>query len=264
MSSASNTQLRDEYDVQVRANITPDGSGSSVDAAPNWVRWAANEGLGWSEVAWTDLSEDDVQEAIDAQLAFFRERAQSFVWRVHDYDEPANLGARLLDAGFTFSGTSSVMIASASALAVPSPLPDGTELLEVHDVAGVDLLIETHETVFAHDHQDLRRSILARLDRAPEETEMFVVLANGAPVCAARIEFLPGREFAALWGGGTTPEWRGRGIYRALVSLRARRATQRGYRYLFVLASDQSRPILTTLGFEDVATVSTYSWEPSP
>ena len=38
----------------------------------------------------------------------------------------------------------------------------------------------------------------------------------------------PGTEFAGIWGGATRPEWRGRGIYRALTAARARSALRTG------------------------------------
>ncbi|MBO0514362.1 GNAT family N-acetyltransferase, partial [Streptomyces beijiangensis] len=61
-----------------------------------------------------------------------------------------------------------------------------------------------------------------------------------------------------LWGGGTAPEWRGKGIYRALVAYRAAIAAERGYRYLQVDATDDSRPILERLGFTRLSTTTPY------
>jgi len=52
---------------------------------------------------------------------------------------------------------------------------------------------------------------------------LYVAYADGRPVASARAEFPRDRSFAGLWGGGTIPEYRGRGIYRALVHARARR-----------------------------------------
>jgi len=54
------------------------------------------------------------------------------------------------------------------------------------------------------------------------------------------------------------PGWRGRGVYRALVAHRARVAAERGYRYLQVDASDESRPILERLGFHPLTTTTPY------
>ena len=42
----------------------------------------------------------------------------------------------------------------------------------------------------------------------------------------------PAPEFAGLWGGATLEQWRGRGIYRALVAARAYSAIDQGVRYL--------------------------------
>jgi GNAT superfamily N-acetyltransferase len=74
--------------------------------------------------------------------------------------------------------------------------------------------------------------------------------------------FRPGTQFAGLWGGGTLSEWRGRGIYRALVSRRAQLAAARDFRYLQVDASSNSAPILRRLGFQPIATTTPYVWTP--
>ncbi len=64
-----------------------------------------------------------------------------------------------------------------------------------------------------------------------------------------------GRAFAGLYSGGTVPDYRGRGAYRALVAARAAEALRRGYRYLTVDARETSRPILQRLGFQALATI---------
>jgi GNAT superfamily N-acetyltransferase len=258
VGSLSTTELRDLYDEQVRRNITPDNSGSTVDYGETFVRWSAANGVGWSEVFWTSLDETTADEAIAAHIEFYRSRVPSFMWTVHDYDLPRDLGARLLKAGFVEASASTVMIAESSRIAENPVLPAGTELVHIHDAAGVDLLIAVHESVFAHDQQDLRRSLLRRLDVAPQEIDMFVVMAEGVPISSSRIEYLPASDFAPLWGGSTEPQWRGKGIYRAQVSRRAQLASERGYRYLMVLASENSRPILTGLGFEAISHVTRY------
>lgn len=90
-----------------------------------------------------------------------------------------------------------------------------------------------------------------------------VAPAGGEPVSAARMELVPGARFAGLWGGGTVRDWRGRGIYRALVAHRARIAAARGHRYLQVDASAQSRPVLERLGFVPLTTTTPYVYTPA-
>jgi GNAT superfamily N-acetyltransferase len=91
---------------------------------------------------------------------------------------------------------------------------------------------------------------------------MVVAMAGDEPVCSARVEFYAGSDFAGLYGGGTLPRWRGRGIYRALVAYRAQLAAARGYKYLQVDASPESRPILERLGFACLALTTPYTWSP--
>jgi ribosomal protein S18 acetylase RimI-like enzyme len=82
-------------------------------------------------------------------------------------------------------------------------------------------------------------------------------------VSAAWVRFHPGSEFASLWGGSTLPQWRRRGIYRELVRRRALEAADRGFRYLQVDASDDSRPILERLGLVKITETTPYVWKPS-
>jgi GNAT superfamily N-acetyltransferase len=85
---------------------------------------------------------------------------------------------------------------------------------------------------------------------------------DGTVVCAARAEFHAGTDFASLWGGGTLAAYRGRGIYKALVSRRADEAAERGFRFLQVDASPDSRPILERLGLRTLTTTTPFMWRP--
>jgi ribosomal protein S18 acetylase RimI-like enzyme len=251
-----------EYNAQVRRSVRPDGPGARVQADGNVVRWVTVDGSGWSGIAWSDLDEANADRVVAGQVAFFRDRDEKFEWKLYDYDRPPDLASRLLAAGFVPEAEEALMIAEAAAVAAPLELPAGVRLLPVTDEAGVGLLIDVHERVFGIDHSQLRQSLLTQLRDSPEVTGMVVAMAGDEPVCSARIEFQPGTEFAGLWGGGTLPAWRGRGIYRALVAYRAGLAAARGYRYLQVDALPDSRPILERLGFVRLARTTPYVWEP--
>jgi GNAT superfamily N-acetyltransferase len=99
---------------------------------------------------------------------------------------------------------------------------------------------------------------LAGLRTEPRPVDAVLAVADGVPISAGRVEFPEGREFASIWGGGTLPAWRGRGVFRSLVAYRARLAMERGYRYLQVDASPDSRPILKRLGFAELAMTTPY------
>jgi GNAT superfamily N-acetyltransferase len=104
----------------------------------------------------------------------------------------------------------------------------------------------------------MRHQLLAQLTGDEDNVVAVVALAGDVPVSAARMEMVSGTRFAGLWGGGTIDSWRRRGIYRALVAHRARVAAERGYRYVQVDATSQSRPVLARLGFEPLTTTTPY------
>ena len=253
------------YDRQVRGSTAPDAAGALYQADEFVVRRIARPGTGGSAVLWSGLSAGTADRAIAEQVALFCSRGEEFEWKLYSYDTPADLAGRLLAAGLTPQEPESLMIGEVEQVCQTlrsAGLPPGVRLEQRGDAAVVDLLAEAHEAVFGTDESELRAALKAQLAAAPDSVGLTVAMAGQWPVSAGRIEFIPGSEFAGLWGGGTVPDWRGRGIYRALVRRRAELAARRGYRYLTVDASDQSRPILERAGFERVAVTTPYLWSP--
>jgi len=254
-------QLLAVYNDQVRRGPADDGPGAHREVDGPVVRQVAADGYGWSGVTWSQLAGPAAADAaIARQVSYFRDLVPQFEWKLYDYDQPPDLGRRLEAAGFTPDDPEALMVAEVADQAAGAALPDGVRLQPVTGEAGVEALIGVHGLVFGGDQSQLRNALLGQLRHAPELMAMVLAVAGQQPVSAARINFLPGTEFAGLWGGGTLPGWRGRGIYRALVAYRARLAAGRGYRYLHVDASADSEPILRRLGFRCLARTTPYVW----
>ncbi len=255
--------LRAVFDAQVRRRTRPDAPGARAEADGAIVRVVAPGADGWSGVTWSDLAGPvAADQAIAAQVRYFAGLGRPFEWKLYDYDQPPDLGRRLAAAGFVPDEEEAVMVAEAAGAPRDVTLPPGVRLEPVTSEAGVDLLIEVHARVFGGDHSRLHRALLDQFRENPRGMAMVLAMAGAEPVCSARVDFPPGTDFAGLWGGGTLPAWRGRGIYRALVAYRAGLAAQRGYRYLNVDASADSEPILRRLGFRCLARTTPYQWAP--
>ncbi len=140
------------------------------------------------------------------------------------------------------------------------PHPD-IEIRRVRDDAGLNDLIAVSSEAFGRDPSKMGALFRARL-RDPT-LGLFVAYADDEPAAAGRLEMPSGRSFAGLWGSGTRPAFRGRGIYRAMVAARAREAKRLGFRYLYIEARDTSRPILERLGFMPVTTITAWILRPS-
>jgi GNAT superfamily N-acetyltransferase len=246
------------YDRDMREGARPDGPGARVERDAGVVR-QVGPAHGWNGIVWSDLDETTADAAISEQIRHFAELGLAFEWKLYGHDLPVDLGKRLRTAGFTPEPEETLMVAEVADLALDVEPPEGVRLESVTDAAGADLVVDVHQTAFGTDGTRLRRQLLGRMAGAPDEVVAVVALAGDEPVSAARMELVPGTRFAGLWGGGTVPDWRGRGIYRALVAHRAKVAASRGYRYVQVDASGQSRPILARLGFEPLTTTTPYA-----
>ncbi len=255
--------LRAVFDEQVRRRTRPDAPGARAEAAGALVRAVARDADGWSGVTWSDLADPAAaDQAIAAQIRYFAGLGRPFEWKLYDYDQPPDLGGRLTAAGFVPDEEEAVMVAEVTGAPREVTLPPGVSLQPVTSEAGVELVVRIHERVFGGDPSRLHRALLGQFREHPGDLAMVVAMAGTEPVCSARVDFPPGTDFAGLWGGGTLPAWRGRGIYRALVAYRAGLAARRGYRYLNVDASAGSEPILRRLGFRCLARTTPYQWAP--
>ncbi|MEU6891385.1 GNAT family N-acetyltransferase [Streptomyces sp. NPDC046557] len=260
-------RVRALYDAEMRRDARPDSAGARVERVGAVVRQTVPGLLGWNGVLWSELDEENADAEIAAQIAHFGQFAGSgqpggFEWKLYDYDRPADLGERLRAAGFVPEPPETLLVArTADLAALPVEPPEGITLRVVRDEAGVDLMMEARARAFGTERPRIREQILGLLRERPDTIEAVLAMAGDTPVSAARMEMPAGSSFAGLWGGGTDPEWRGRGIYRLLVAHRARVAAQRGIPYLQVDASADSRPILERLGFQVLGVTVPYVWE---
>jgi GNAT superfamily N-acetyltransferase len=256
-----NAEVLALFDRQIRLDYPGEGPDSVVEYVNGVVRHVSAGGNGWCAVLWSDLDETTADAAIAEQMGYFAGLGREFEWKHYSHDRPADLGERLLKAGLTAEDPEALMIAEIAGLPTEPVLPEGVRIERVTDVAGVHLMDAASTAAFGRPSHHTRY-LLEQVERDPDSLTALVVLAGDRPVCSARMEFHQGTEFASLWGGGTVPEWRGKGIYKATVAWRTRLAAERGYRYLQVDASDESRPILSRLGFRRLSTTTPYNFQP--
>jgi GNAT superfamily N-acetyltransferase len=240
----------DAFDRQIRRQPAADSPGGWVERDDRIVR---RGGHGWAGVTWSDLDELSADEVIAAQIDRFAGTCGRWEWKHYSYDEPADLVDRLTAAGFTPEPAEALLVAEIADLKLDVAAPPGVELRAVRDPAGVAALVSVHDQVFGEDHASIGETLLADLAAQPARIAAVVAFAGGVPVSAGRVELPADADFASLWGGGTLPGWRGRGVFRSLVAHRAAIAATAGYRYLQVDAMPDSRPILKRLGFVELA-----------
>lgn len=209
-----------------------------------------------------DLSGHDVDALIAAQIAFFGARGEAVEWKTRGHDLPSDLPDRLRAAGFVAEPTETVVIGRITDIPAAPPAPGDVVIRQVGGEA-IPAIVAMESQVWGRDCGFIGDHLAGRLAAASDRLAIFTAeTAAGQVVAAAWVALRDDGVFASLWGGSTLEEWRGRGIYRALVAVRARLAAEYGYRYLNVDASDASRPILERLGFNAVTTTTPYVRSP--
>ena len=210
---------------------------------------------------------DDPDAVIAAQVEFFSARGLSFEWKTYAYDEPADLGERLVRHGFVAEDPETLILGEVDRiLERPLALPSKVVLRDVEDAADFHRIAVLMDTLWHSGLERVEDRLAAEARMFPDRLTVSLIEdalrgPAGPALTAAWIRFHPGTGFASLWGGGTLPEWRRKGLYSAILVHRARLAKERGYEFLRVDASADSRPILQKLGLHAVTTTTPYTWK---
>lgn len=207
--------------------------------------------------------------ALDALVAgviahFGAKSVSEFEWktRSHDVGNDA-LVAALLRAGLHPEPVETVMIGETGKLRAPVELPEGlvlrkagTEGYELSDdIEAVDAL---HASVFENHQRHFSERLMAELTENPELRELWLVTDGTGAISAGRVEF--SGPVAGLFGGATLPQWRGRGLYRAMTAARANSAARVGCELVYAECTPFSEPILRGAGLRAITTTTPYLW----
>ena len=207
---------------------------------------------------------DSVAQLVEQALAHYETMPEitRVEWKTRGHDHAPGLHDALVAHGFVPDEPESVMVGEVRMLAVEVDLPDDVVVHQVTDEADVRAMCAMQGEVFGMDPAEATahaESILHRL-RTRDDMQLWVAEHRGQIVSAGRLEPVAGTEFAGIWGGATRPEFRGRGIYRALTCARARSAIDLGKRYVNCDSTEFSRPILERSGLVKVSTTTPYEW----
>ncbi|MFC6704211.1 GNAT family N-acetyltransferase [Flexivirga alba] len=254
------------YDEQLRADAEMGSMADVVRHGP--LLWGTfHSGRGF--VSYQSLgspTEAELERLIVDTIAHYETdpRTTEFEWKTRGHDGLPALDALLRKHRFVPDEVESVMVGEAASIAMDVPVPEGVSLRSVTSREDVAAMVSMQASVFGDPQTIDERvdSTLQRLnDPAAPGVELWVAEAEGRPVSAGRIDPVRSTDFAGIWGGATLPEWRGRGIYRALTAKRAQAALRVGKTLINSDSTEFSRPILERSGFHRVTTTTPYIWQ---
>lgn len=256
------TRLLAGYDAQLRTDAETPSALSVFGHGPlRLVTFAGGRGF----ITYRDLAGADeaaIRRLVPQALDHFRAdpTIRRVEWKTRGHDHAPGLHEALLESGFRADQPESIMVGEASALAVDVAVPEGVTLRTVTDERDVRTMSAMADDAFGDPVSDeMADALLSRLARR-DGMELWVAETGGQMISTGRLEPVRGTDFAGIWGGATAVRWRGRGIYRALTSARARSALRMGKTLIHSDSTEYSRPILERSGLLKVSTTTPYHW----
>lgn len=214
-----------------------------------------------SLVIYSSLDINNANSLIQEQISLFEELGHDFEWKYYEHDSPPNLKARLAASGFEIGETESIVVLDLDEIPEALMRPVTHDVRRITDPNQVSDVMIVQDEVWQTDEDSLaRRQLVYEMQNVPESLSVYVAYANDQPVASAWIRYKNSSQFASLWAGSTLPAHRRRGIYTAMLAIRAQEALKRGKRYLTVDAGEMSLPILEKLGFQLLTISNPCQW----
>lgn len=247
---ASSTVLAELYDrvPGLDALIAPDVTLSAV-------------GLPFPQlntVAATRFAPATADARIDEVIAWYDARGLPFAWHLGPLDTPNDLGARLVERGFTLDPDDMAGMAAPLADLPPPVLPAGASVELVRDVATfgqwIDVMVAGFEMPSEIGEAFLRFADLGFGDDLPYR----VLLARiGRRPVAVSLAALTGRG-VVIANVTTLADVRGRGLGRAITLAAMQEGADAGATIAVLQSTEMGNGVYRRLGFEQFARYRTY------
>ena len=250
------------YDEQLRTDSETPGARDVARLGPlRLVSFAGGRGF----ITYgppTGADAEAMSELVPTALDHFRSDPEigRVEWKTRGHDHTPGLLDALSEHGFIPDAPESIMIGEARLLAVDIALPAGVTIRRVTLEADVRAMSAMQDEVFGDPVSSGMADALLRRLAGTDGIQLWIAEAEGQIVCAGFLEPVEGTSFAGIWAGATRPEWRRRGIYRALTAQRARSAIELGKTLINSDSTEYSRPILERSGLLRVSTTTPYRW----
>lgn len=211
-------------------------------------------------IAYANLTSKNADATIREQIAYFENLEQPFEWKSYSHDKPEDLLERLRKHSFTIEEREALLVLDPNQLSAKLQQPITHDIRLLKKPSELEDVLKVETAVWKSDQSDIVAYLAKNMETQPEMLRVYVAYVDDKPVSCAWMFFQENSGFASLWGGSTIKEYRGRGIYTSLVTIRAQEAIKHGASFLTVDASPMSQPILEKLGFQFLAYTYPCKW----
>lgn len=215
------------------------------------------------------LDGTNVDDTILRTIDIFKKENKSFTWIVGPNTTPADLPEHLIKFGFRLADDVSEY---GLVMSTKEKIKSYDTRIEVKDVKLDDLekYVEVIASAFGNGMTTEAANTIVQMAKILNATERYknkikAYLAidpqSGNEVGFSMMEMDTDDRYAILDGAGVLPSYRGRGIYRMMLSRRQEEARDNGLEYLIIHAvKNTSAPICEKIGFRKVCEINLYSY----
>ena len=218
---------------------------------------------GMNFVAFTFANERNLDHVIDRELEYFAPMEQPFTWKVYDHDLLPSLKEKLTSRNFVEDDYGDVMVLDVNNTPAHLLQPVKADIRRVTDLEGLKDIIHVLDTVWG-GHNTWVNDRLGMHLKIPGYLSVYVAYVDAGKVrqpASIAWTYFPQGHFATLFAGSTISEYRNRGLYTSLLSVRLQEIRERGYPFAVVEAGAMSKPIVEKHGFQQLTTAYDYEWK---
>ncbi|QNE18395.1 GNAT family N-acetyltransferase [Kribbella qitaiheensis] len=197
-------------------------------------------------------------QVVGESLARMKELGVPGCWHVGPSMRPADLGERLVRAGFTYGGAEPGMAVELANLIEPTAT-GGLEIVRVADDETLAVWAETLGRGFGEGEKEARWvAEVYRREGYGDPWRHYLGLLDGEPVATTTVFLAAG--VAGVYFVMTVPEARRRGIGAAITLAALREARDSGFAYGVLGSSPAGKSVYESLGFREYCSIDLYEW----
>lgn len=209
------------------------------------------------------LAPEDADAAIWDAFSYFAQQDKAFGWLVGPRSTPWDLADRLYRFGMQWEASSAGMVHPYPAIFIPTNPAVHVWEASAEDFDSAGWLMAEGMGVAIERTRAVTEAMF--FGEGPLNRRVYLATLAGIdyPVGFASMVYFPDQPIVHLASAATLEEFRGHGIYTALMAQRLADAHQDGMEAAIIHANrNTSAPICRKLGFEEIAGLEWFAWYP--
>jgi hypothetical protein len=191
--------VRRQLDQQ-RRTLFPDGIVGEVLPQVTRIRGEAGD---WHEIAFSSLTEADVEEVIAQQVQHYLALNVEVEWKVYAHDSPPDLRHRLERNGFEMGERETVVVLDLTNRPPWIDAPPPHRVVSVSTPDDLETFRRVAESVFGGSREFIINAMASAIAAGSSQHRGYIVYHGDVPASVGRLYTHPQSAFAGLYGGAT-------------------------------------------------------------